>query len=103
MNIIYKASQNTALVFLYIIGTGFAGALIYQTVIGQPLNNTIVGLLYGIIAFAINSNGVKSGVDHTNETVNKVALAQYPITPDGIAAAESQRLNEEKQSSGSKA
>ena len=92
MNVLQKVAGNSALTFLYIAGMGFTATLIYQVVTRQPIDSTILGLLYGIIAFAINSNGVKSGVDHTNETVQKVALAQYPLTPDGIATAEAKKL-----------
>jgi len=67
--------QSSAVAFLYLIGVGFAATLMYQVITKQPIDSTILGLLYGILGFAINSQGVKTGVDTTNATVEKAAVA----------------------------
>lgn len=63
----------------------FGGVVVYEMIVGVTLNATAITILYSIIAFAINSQGVNAGVSHTNDTVNKVAVAQYPSTPAGQA------------------
>ena len=81
-----KIQTNSVSFFLYIIGLGFAGVVGYQIVAGKPVNEIALNFVYVVVAFAINAQGVKSGVEHTNDTVSKVSIAQYPLTPAGIAA-----------------
>ena len=77
---------NPASTFLYGVGGIFAGVLAYQSVVGHPLDVVAVGVLTSIVGFVIHSNGNQQGTDNANSTVAKTAIAQYPLTPEGIAS-----------------
>lgn len=79
-------SKSGAIVFLYGVGFIFAAVIAYQIVSNiSPPNALAVGIVNIIIGYVINSVGVQHGVSVTNDTVAKTAIAQYPLTPDGIA------------------
>ena len=85
MNLV-NFSKSSAIIFLYGIGFLFALVIAYQIVInvnGSP-NSLAVGIVNIIIGYVINSVGVQHGVSVTNDTVAKTAIAQYPLTPEGI-------------------
>ena len=86
LSLLQKVQTSGGSFFLYIIGLGFAGVVGYEIIFHQEVNAIALSILYGVITQAVNSQGVKSGVDHTNDTVSKVSIAQYPLTPGGIAA-----------------
>lgn len=87
MNIMQTFSKGGAPAFLYGIGIVFACVLAYQMVIGRTLDNTAIQFLWGVLGFAINNQGVASGVAHTNDTVAKVASVQLPVVQLAAEAA----------------
>jgi hypothetical protein len=86
MQFLQDVKSNTATIFLYLVGAGFAVIVGYEIITRQPIDAIALSFVYGSLTFAVNAAGVKTGVDHTNETVNKAALAQFPLTPAGITA-----------------
>jgi hypothetical protein len=93
MGLLQSAKTSFASIFLYLIGAGFAFLVGYEIFTKQPVDAIALSFVYGALTFAVNSAGTKSGVDHTNETVSKVAVAQYPMTPNGISAVRVEAAN----------
>ena len=44
-----------------------------------PINQVATGYIGLVIGYAINSHGVTQGVNTTNDTVSKTAIAQAPL------------------------
>lgn len=76
-----------ATLFLYTVALVFTVVVGYQLVFQPQSPPSIIATSYItlIIGYAVNAIGVQHGVSSTNDTVEKVALAQYPLTPEGIA------------------
>lgn len=87
MNLLQKAQSSGATIFIYIVGLLFAAVVAYQIILHQQIDAIALSILYGVITTAVNAAGTKAGVDHTNNTVEHVAIAQYPLTSGGISAA----------------
>jgi len=71
--------ENGSELFLYFIGVTFSGVIAWQIFTGVIPSALAIGYLAGVIAYAVNSHGVKQGVDTTNSTVAKTAIAQQPL------------------------
>jgi ABC-type uncharacterized transport system permease subunit len=85
--------NSSASVFLYLVGAGFGGIVGFQIITKTPVDAIALSFLYGTVTYAVNSMGVKNGVDHTNSTVEHVAQVQYPMTPAGISAVQQESDN----------
>lgn len=77
---IQNAIQNYgASAYLYLIGLLFAGVIAFEMLTGQPVNQLATGYIGLVIGYAINSHGITQGVNTTNDTVAKTAIAQQPL------------------------
>jgi hypothetical protein len=84
------SSVNLASTFLYGVGGVFTGVLAYQTITGRPLDIAIFGVVTGIVGFVTHANGNQQGTNNANNTVAKTAIAQFPLTQEGIDVAATQ-------------
>jgi hypothetical protein len=82
------ANKYGGTIVLYVVYILFAGVLAYEAVTGQNLNSYLLAYIGAVSLQATYSGGVTHGVVSTNDTVNKTAIAQYPLTPAGIAGTE---------------
>lgn len=76
-----------AAVFLYTLGFLFAIVVAVEMIYGQPTNTIATGYIGLVVGYAINSHGISQGVNQTNDTVTKVAVAQLPLTQETEAKA----------------
>lgn len=76
-----------AAVFLYMLGFLFSIVVAVQMIYGQPTNTIATGYIGLVVGYAINSHGISQGVTQTNDTVAKVAVAQFPLTQESAARA----------------
>jgi hypothetical protein len=81
-------NQYGGQIYLYLLGIIFAGVIAYQIIKGIAPNPYALGYLAVGVSLASHSSGVQQGVAQTNDTVNKTAVAQFPLTPAGIQAQE---------------
>lgn len=86
MNIIMQkmntfAQEYSAQLFLYIIGIVFACVIAIEVVQGIATPNPIAtGYVALVVGYAINSHGFQQGVNNTNDTTKKVAVALDTIS-----------------------
>lgn len=81
-----------AYAFLYVVGAAGAGVIGWQALHNAEINPLIATTVGGIIAQAINSVGVSHGVNVTNDTVSKTAVAQIPLMAQSEARTQAGEL-----------
>jgi hypothetical protein len=78
---------NSGTIYLYILGVVFMGVVVFEIITGSTPNPYALGYISIATGLALHSTGVQQGVETTNNTVGKTAIAQYPLTTEGIATA----------------
>lgn len=68
-----------AAVYLYMLGFLFAVVVAVEMIYNLPTNTIATGYIGLVVGYAINSHGISQGVNQTNDTVAKTAVAQEPL------------------------
>lgn len=83
-----------------IVALGAAAAvfiIVWDTIHGIMIPSFVWGLLGALTGGTGAVSFFTHGVNVTNDTVNKTAIAQYPLTPEGIASHQQQPPVEHKE------
>ena len=88
--------RSPSSIFIYGLGLIFAGVIAFQLINGHDPSTIAVGFVTTVVGQAIMAKGTQHGVDVTNDTVSKVAVAQGPANAENARRSAAEAENAKK-------